>query len=111
MRLIRAIKHSRHHQVRAAIWYQYGFEVTRDNKNALRIDKQNRNTKWQEAIDLELDQIKEYQVFKDVGPTSFDCSKLKNLPKDHQKIKVDFVFTVKHDGNHKAWLVAHQSTS
>ena len=39
-RLIRAIKCSRLHQVRAAIWYQYGFEVPRDYKDALRIDKQ-----------------------------------------------------------------------
>ena len=41
-RLIRAIKQSRLHQVRAAIWYQYGFEVSRDYKDALRIDK----AKW-----------------------------------------------------------------
>ena len=65
-------QHSRLHLVRASIWYQYGFEVLRDYKDALRIDKQNGNSKWQEAIDLELDQIKEYQVFKDMGPTSWD---------------------------------------
>ena len=51
-------------------------------------------------------QIKEYQVFKDMGPTSWDHSKLKNAPKDHLKIKVHFVFTVKHDRCHKARLVA-----
>ena len=73
--------------------------------DALRIDKQDGTSNWQEAIDLKLDQIKDYQVFKDVGPTSWDCSKLKNAPKDHQEIKVHFVFAVKHDGSHKVRLV------
>ena len=31
---------------------------------AHRIDKENGNTKWQDAIDIDLDQIKEYKVFK-----------------------------------------------
>ena len=35
-----------------------------------------------------------------------DCSKLKNAPKDQQKIKVHFVFAVKHDGYHTAMLIA-----
>ena len=91
---------SRLHQFQAAIWYQYGFEVPRDYKDALRIDKQNGKPKWQEAIDLELDQIKEYKVFKDMGSASWDHSKLKNATKDHQKIKVHFVFAVKHNGCH-----------
>ena len=38
---------------------QYGFQVTRDYKDALRIDKHNGNSKWQEMIVLEFDHIKE----------------------------------------------------
>ena len=57
------------------------------------------------TIDFELDQIKEYQVFKDMGPASWDCSKLMNAPQDHQQIKVHLVFAVKHEGCHKARLV------
>ena len=59
-RLIRAIKQSRLCQVRAAVWYLYGSEVLRDYKGDLRIDNQNGTSTWQEAIDLELEQIKEY---------------------------------------------------
>ena len=29
-----------------------------------------------------------------------------NVPKDHQKIKVQFILAIKHDGHHKARLVA-----
>ena len=36
-------------------------------KDALTIDKENSNSKWQDAIDLEIDQIKEYEVFQDLG--------------------------------------------
>ena len=41
-----------------------------------------------------------------MGPASWDHSKLNNAPKDHQNIKVHFVFAVKHDGCHKVRLVA-----
>ena len=34
---------------------EYGFEVQKNYKDALRIDKENSNTRWQDAIDLELD--------------------------------------------------------
>ena len=60
-----------------------------------------------QKICQDLQEIDLSQVFKDMGPVSWDPSKLKNAPKDHQKIKVHFVFAVKHDGWHKARLVAH----
>ena len=40
-----------------------------------------------------------------MGPASWDHSELKNAPNDYHKIKVHFVFTVKHDGYHKARFV------
>ena len=67
-RLIRAIKRSRLCQVRVSIWYEYSFEAPKDYNDALRIDNENGNTKRQDAIDLELDQIKEYRVSQDLGP-------------------------------------------
>ena len=42
-------------------------EVPRDYAHALQLDIHNGNNKWKEAIDLEIEQIKEYQVFTDVG--------------------------------------------
>ena len=78
-KLIRAVKQSRIHQVRASARYQHGFQVPKDFNDAIRLDKENSNTHWQDAMDLELTQIHEYKVFKD---------------------------TVKHDEKFKARLVA-----
>ena len=59
-----------------------------------------------EAIDLELKQIKEYQVFKEFGRDIYEKNKITNAPEGHQKIRVHFVFDVKHCGKFKARLVA-----
>ena len=66
-RLIRAVKQSRIRQVRASARYQHGFQVPKDYNDAMRLDKENGNTHWQDAMDLELTQIHEYKVFKDTG--------------------------------------------
>ena len=55
------------------------------------------NTKWQDAVKLELDQVNSYNVFIDHGS--------KPLP-NYRKIREHLVFDVKHDGWHKARLVA-----
>ena len=77
--------------------FKYGFEIPRDYKHALWLDKRNGNNKWKDATKLELDQQDEYSTFKDVGDTP---------PKGYKKIRVHLVFDVKHDGRHKARLVA-----
>ena len=66
-RLIRTLKKSKYRQARASRKYKHGWEVPRDYAHALQLDIHNGNTKWKEAIDLEIEQIKEYQVFTDVG--------------------------------------------
>ena len=55
-RLIRAVKQSRIRQVRASARYQHGFQVPKDYNDAMRLDKENGNTHWQDAMDLELTQ-------------------------------------------------------
>ena len=45
-RLIRAVKQSRIHQVRASARYQHGFQVPKDYNDAIRLDKENSNTHW-----------------------------------------------------------------
>ena len=67
-RLIRAVKQSRIRQVRASARYQHGFQVPKDYNDAIRLDKENSNTHWQDAMDLELTQIHEYKVFNDTIP-------------------------------------------
>ena len=104
-RLIRAVKQSRIRQVRASARYQHGFQVPKDYNDAIRLDKENSNTHWQDAMDLELTQIHEYKVFKDTGKAQFLDGKAVT-PDGFQKIRVHFVYAVKHDGKFKARLVA-----
>ena len=96
-RLIRAVKQSRICQVRASARYQHGFQVPRDYNDAMRLDKENGNTHWQDAMDLELTQIHEYKVFRDTGKAKFHNGKVVT-PDGFQKIRVHFVYAVKHDG-------------
>ena len=104
-RLIRAVKQSRIRQVRASARYQHGFQVPKDYNDAIRLDKENSNTHWQDAMDLELTQIHEYKVFKDTGKAKFHNGKVVT-PDGFQKIRVHFVYAVKHDDRFKARLVA-----
>ena len=55
---------------------------------------------------MEIEQIKEYQVFKDCGIAVYEKGKIVNAPKGYQKIRAHFVFNVKHCGKFKARLVA-----
>ena len=81
--------------------YKYGFEVPKNYAHAMALDKQNKNTKWKDAADLEIKQIFDYQVFIDHGHHSKSSP-----PAGYKKIRVHFVFDVKHDGRHKGRLVA-----
>ena len=79
--------------------YKYGFKVPHDYKHAKELDKKNGNTKWQDATDLELQQLDTYKVFNNLGKRS-------QGPKGYKKIQVHLIFDVKHDGRHKARMVA-----
>ena len=93
-RLIRAVKQSWIRQVRASARYQHGFQVPLDYNDAIRLDKENSNTHWQDAMNLELTGKAQFHNGKAVTPDGF------------QKIRVHFVYAVKHDGRFKARLVA-----
>ena len=83
-RPIRAVKQSRIHQVRASARYQHGFQVPKDFNDAISLDKENSNTHWQA----------QFHDGKAVIPDGF------------QKIRVHFVYAVKHAGKFKARPVA-----
>ena len=55
-----------------------------------------------------MDQINECTVFQDHGKAKIDTKsrKVSNAPDGYQKIRVQLIFTVKHDGRDKARLVA-----
>ena len=78
--------------------YQFGIQVPRNVKEALMLDERNGNTKWNDAMQSEIQSLNEYNTFKDNG-------KLKFL-EGYKRIVVHFVFAVKHDFRHKARLVA-----
>ena len=98
-KLIRMVKQAQLKSIRRAIRYKYGYQIPRTAKEAYELDKKNGNTFWQDAIALELLQLHEYKTFLDMGMG--DCR-----PEGYKKIQVHFVFDVKHDGRHKARLVA-----
>ena len=106
-RLIRTLKKSMYRQTKASRKYKHGWEVPRDYAHDLQLDIQNGNNNWKDAMDLEIEQIKEYQVFKDHGKAIYEKDKIDDAPKGYQKIRVHFVFDVRHCGNFKARLVAY----
>ena len=55
---------------------------------------------------MEIEQIKEYQVFKEYGKAVYEKDRIGNAPKGYHEIRVHFVFDVKHCGKFKARLVA-----
>ena len=63
------------------------WEVSRDYEYALQLNVQNGNIKWRDAIDLEIEQIKEYQVFKDHVKAVYGKNKVINTPKSINKLE------------------------
>ena len=84
---------------RTAPRYKFGYPVPCTYEEAAKLDLQNGNAKWQDAIRLEMEQLWEYECFVSHGIHS------KDLPPDgYERICVHFVFDVKHDGRHKALM-------
>ena len=79
--------------------YSFGIRVPRNHTEAVEIDLGNKNNKWKQAEQVELDQIDEYEVLEDLGING-------KAPLGYKLIKVHFVYGIKHDGRHKARLVA-----
>ena len=62
---------------------------------------ENGNTKWADATRLEMDQLMDYEAFKDASIYKKDPP-----PNGYKKITGRLVFDVKHDGRYKARYVA-----
>jgi hypothetical protein len=98
-KLARMINQARLKSYRNKPVYQYGYQVPRNHDEAVFIDERVGNTKWQDAEKLELRQLFEYDTFKDLGKGA-------PVPKGYQKIPCHMIYAVKHDGRHKARMVA-----
>ena len=79
--------------------YMFGIRVPRTSHEARILDEKNGNTKWRDAEKMELVQLDDYNTFNKLG-------KSVKPPDGYQRIRVHFVYAVKHDLRHKARLVA-----
>ena len=77
--------------------FNNGFEIPRTYEQAVRLDERNGNTKYQDSTVLELQQMKDYETFIDIG----HHTKAK-IPDGYKRIRVHLIFDVKHDGRHKS---------
>ena len=69
----------------------------------MQLDKENKNSKWSDAIKLEMESMQAKKWDKAILDKH---KKVLNPPKGYHKMKVHLVFAVKFDGRHKARLVA-----
>lgn len=98
-KLSRMINQARLKSNRTRPVYKYGFQVPRNHNEALKIDEKSGKTLWQDAEKLEVDQLFEYATFEDQGLQV-------PVPDGYTNIPTHFVYDVKHDGRHKARMVA-----
>ena len=107
----RVVMQSRIRQARRAKKYMFGYLIPRSYKEALEFDKKNNNTRWANATREEMDTINEQQVFTKHQRVKWDSNhkQIINAPPNHQTTRVNLIFAVKHDGRHKARLVADGS--
>ena len=71
---------------------------------AMLLDKKNLNSKWADAEEKERSCFREYQVFKDTGKNG-------RPPASYKLLKILLVYDVKHDGQHRARMVAARHLS
>ena len=90
---------------RTSTKYMFGYEMPHNYARAMELDKLAGNTKWATAICLELAFLLEYDTFLDKGMPGEA-----KLEAAFKRIRVHMVYAVKHDGHHKARLVADRNS-
>ena len=79
--------------------YQFGVRVPRNIAEAYKLDQENGNSLWTEAIDREVKLLRDdFECFRN-GEES-------EITEDYQKIPKLWTFAVKFDGRHRARLCA-----
>jgi hypothetical protein len=73
--------------------------VPKNHQEAVKIDKRNGNTKFQDAEKEEIAALNSKECFKNLGKGT-------ETPTGYKKILCHFVYDVKFDGRHKARFVA-----
>jgi hypothetical protein len=99
--MLHMVNQSRVKATRNAPRYNFGYCIPRNYDEAMQFDLKNGNTLWREATDLEMLQLAEYDTFRDLGHNDTAPP-----PTGYKKIQTHLVYDCKHDGRHKAWMVA-----
>jgi hypothetical protein len=95
----RMVNQAKLRSYRSARRYKHAYEVPRDYMHAKQLDTRNGNMLWCDAVALEMSQLNDYNMFKDLGYKA-------EAPAGYKKIRMHLVFDCKHDGRHKARMVA-----
>ena len=103
-KLTRFVNQAKLHSYRTSHKYKYGFLIPKTYEEAIKLDQKFGTTRWTDAIVTEMLQLHDYDTFIDKGHKD-DVNIATVLP-DFKKIRVHLVFDVKHDGRHKARMVA-----
>ena len=91
--LVNSIKQSNKRRIK------FDHQIPNSYQDAIRVDQENGNRLWQNAMDTEIAQLMEQNTFQDLGPFA-------PPPSEHQMIQCHWVFDVKADGRCKARFVA-----
>ena len=100
-KLLRLANQAKLRSFRRSPKHQHGFQIPHNYAEALELDKQNGNDKWQKAVEAEMAGLDECNVFRDLGHKD-----KANVPNGYKRIRIHLVFACKHDGRHKARMVA-----
>ena len=95
----RMINQARLKSVRRTTRYKYGYKIPNSHEEAMQFDAENGNTLWADAEALEIEQLLGYNTFIDKG-------KGVPAPTGYKRIRCHMIYDVKHDGRHRARLVA-----
>ena len=98
-KMLRMVNQAKLKSYRRSPKYKFGFQIPQDHWEAMLLDEQAGNTKWADAEKQELDCLDSYQTFQDLGLGA-------KAPTGYKKIKLITVYDVKHDGRHRASIVA-----
>jgi hypothetical protein len=101
--MLRMVNQSRIKATRNAPRYKFGYRIPHNYNEVMQFDLKNGNMLWREATDLEMSQLVEYDTFRDLGHKNTAPP-----PTGYKKIRTHLVYDCKHDGRHKARMVANR---
>ena len=102
--MLRQVRQAKLRSYRTSIKYMFGFQVPRDYKEALALDAKFGQTRWRDCTKVEMDQLDEYDTFHDKGHHKKFTDW--QILEGYKKIRCHLVYAIKHDGRHKARMVA-----